>query len=194
MAAFMQGGELLRREGRRPAQHGGRDHAGRGPLDRFYPVRDGWVRVQAGAPDLPALRAAELLPPARDGLAEADAALALALAGLTRAEAVERLRAAAVPAAAARRFEELPDDPEVVAAEVVHAVDRDDGTRYFAPGRYARFSRTERRDVLLPPGLGEHSRAVLAEAGLGPDEIEALIRAGAVVEGPPLVVRLQDYR
>ena len=194
MAAFMQGGELLRREGRPPAPDGGRDHAGRGPLDRYYPVRDGWVRVQAGAADLPALRGAGLLPPGPDGLAEADPALALALAGLTRAEAVGRLRAAAVPAAAARRFEELPDDPNVVAAEVVHAVDRDDGTRYFAPGRYARFSRTERRDVLLPPGLGEHSRAVLAEAGLGSDEIEALIRAGAVVEGPPLVARLHDYR
>jgi len=193
IATFMQCGELLRCEGRRPAAVGGRDHAG-GPLDRFYPVRDGWVRVQAGPHDLPALRAAGLLPVDASDLEEADAGLARAIVGLTRAEAAGRLRGAAVPAAPARRFEELPDDPEVLAAELVHVLRREDGTPYRAAGRYARFSRTERRDALVAPGLGEHSRAVLAEAGLGPAEIEELVAGGAVVEGPPLVVRMLDYR
>jgi hypothetical protein len=35
---------------------------------------------------------------------------------------------------------------------------------------------------------------VLAEAGLEPAEVEALVRAGVVVEGPPLAVRMLDYR
>jgi crotonobetainyl-CoA:carnitine CoA-transferase CaiB-like acyl-CoA transferase len=195
IAAFMQGGELLRCAGRPPAATGGRDHRATGPLDRYYPVRDGWMRVQAGARDLPALRSAGLLASEEsDDLEPADAALALALAPLTCAEAAERLRLAGVPATPARRFEELPDDGSLLAAEVVHEVRRDDGTRYYAAGRYARFSRTERRDVLLAPGLGEHSRAVLAEAGLAPAEIEALVSGGVVVEGPPLVVRMLDYR
>jgi formyl-CoA transferase len=40
--------------------------------------------------------------------------------------------------------------------------------------------------VRLAPGHGEHSRQILAEAGYGAAEIEALIGAGAVGEGGPL--------
>jgi crotonobetainyl-CoA:carnitine CoA-transferase CaiB-like acyl-CoA transferase len=194
IAAFMQSGELLRCAGRPPAPMGGRDHRAGGPLDRFYAVSDGWVRVQAGAPDLPALRAAGLIATGPDDLEAADASLALALAPLTRGEAVSLLHGGGVPAAPARRLEELSDDRSLLAAEVVHEIERDDGTRYTAAGRYARFSRTQRRGPLVPPGLGEHSRAVLAEAGLPPAEIDQLVSTGAVVEGPPLVVRMIDYR
>lgn len=182
IAGFMQGGELVRFAGRPPAPMGSRDHSGMGPLDRFVPVRDGWVRVQA--------------PVEGDATATAaaDEALAASLADLSRAEATERLRAAGIPAAAARRFEELPDDPAVAGAELLHLHHRTDGTIYWSSGRYALFSRTQRTGLATAPGLGEHSRAVLAEAGLSPSEIDALIASGTVVEGPPLVVRVLDYR
>jgi crotonobetainyl-CoA:carnitine CoA-transferase CaiB-like acyl-CoA transferase len=35
-----------------------------------------------------------------------------------------------------------------------------------------------------PPRIGEHAREVLAEVGFPQTEIEALIRSGAVKEGP----------
>ena len=43
----MQSGELVRYEGRPPAQRGGRDFVGPSPADRFYQTADGWLRVQA---------------------------------------------------------------------------------------------------------------------------------------------------
>ena len=49
----MQSGELVRFEGRPPAQRGGRDFIGPSPADRFYRTADGWLRVQA--PSLAAL-------------------------------------------------------------------------------------------------------------------------------------------
>jgi len=194
-AAFMQGGELVRWAGRPPALSGGRDLRGAGPLDRFYPVADGWVRVQASAAHVPALRAAGLLPPAAPGDGGADAALAKALAVLTRADAVAWLHRAGVPAAPARRFEELLDDGAAAASEVLHWHRRPDGSPYCTGGRAAWFSRTRQSARLVPPGLGEHSRAVLGEAGLPPAEIDELVAGGLVVEGPPMSPRVRvDYR
>ena len=70
-----------------------------------------------------------------------------------------------------------------------------DGTPFFMTNRYARFSRTQVHDVFMPPGLGEHSRAVLGDAGVTAADIEALIEAGAVKQGEPFsVVAIQNYR
>ena len=41
-----------------------------------------------------------------------------------------------------------------------------------------------RPDISLPPRLGEHTRAVLAEAGLAPDEIDALLATSEAVRTP----------
>ena len=70
-----------------------------------------------------------------------------------------------------------------------------DGTPYFATGRYARFSRTQEQAVFEAPGLGEHSREVLAEAGVSSAEIDQLIETGVVKQGGPFhVVAIQNYR
>ncbi|HSR25654.1 MAG TPA: CoA transferase, partial [Candidatus Eisenbacteria bacterium] len=168
IAAFMQSGELVRFAGRSPAPGGGRDHRGRGPLDRFYPVADGWVRVEASARHVPALAGAGLLgdgeAPATD--AAADAALAASLATLPRVDAVALLSRAGVPAAAARRFEELLDDRAALDAELLHWHERPGGPSYTTAGRFAWFSRTQLRARLVAPGLGEHSSELLLEAGV----------------------------
>jgi crotonobetainyl-CoA:carnitine CoA-transferase CaiB-like acyl-CoA transferase len=197
VAGYMQLGELVRFPGRPAGQTGGRDHRGRGPLDRFYPVAGGWVRVEAGPEHLPALAAAGLLgggePPA--SLDAADAALAAALADRPRDDAVARLTAAGVPAAPARRFEELPGDAGLVDAEVLHEHQRPDGPPYWTAGRFACFSRTAQRARMIAPGLGEHSREILLESGLPEAAVQELVADRVVVQGSRLSPRTNlDYR
>jgi crotonobetainyl-CoA:carnitine CoA-transferase CaiB-like acyl-CoA transferase len=186
----MQSGELVRYEGRPPAQRGGRDFTGASPEQRLYPVADGWVRVQA--PSLSAVGKALGL----DGAAAEDAeAIAGALADSDRADVLERLHAAGVPAAAARHTSEVVQDPAVKAIELLEEHRFPDGRAYLVPHRYARFSRTEQAPIADAPGVGEHSREVLAEAGLTAEEIDALVSERVVVEGAPFILHeLINYR
>lgn len=183
-SAFAQSEELIEIPGRTPPLTGGRDFRGPDPLHAFYEAADGWVRVEAASAD--ALLAPGLLDADGGELAER---LAGALAKLGRDEAVQRLTAAGVPAAPARRLKELTEDPEYAAFSVFATLERPGMTTVLAPGRYARFSRTEQDRTLSPPGVGEHTAEVLAELGLGEDEIGRLVEAGAVRLGEPMVFR-----
>ena len=69
---------------------------------------------------------------------------------------------------------------------MLHRHERASGNPYFVPGRLAAFGRTQQTAALVAPGLGERTRAILAEAGYDADRIEAVIAAGHVVAGPPL--------
>jgi crotonobetainyl-CoA:carnitine CoA-transferase CaiB-like acyl-CoA transferase len=171
---MMQSGELVRFQGRPPAIRGGRDFLGPCETDRFYETEDGWVRVQASA------AAAEVLA---------------SLRSLTRDEALARLNELGVAAAPARQPPELAADPDLHALAVFCEQHFADGRPYFAPNRFARFSRTEQSAHLAPPGVGEHSREVLAEAGLGDAAIEHLIANKIVRQGEPAMIRgLVNYR
>ncbi|MDP8923948.1 MAG: CoA transferase [Chloroflexota bacterium] len=187
---MMQSGELVRFEGRPPAPRGGRDFPGPSPADRFYRTADGWLRVQA--PSLAAL--AEALGLAfihRDDPAE----VANALATMPSERALEQLSGARIPTAPARQPADVAPDPAIAPAELLAERRFPDGKPYLVPHRYARFSRTEQAPVADPPGVGEHSREVLAEAGLSAAEIEALIEQGIVIQGSPFVLKeLVNYR
>ena len=193
-STMMQSGELVRFAGRECAPRGGRDYAGPSPLDRFYAVSDGWIRLVA--PSLDALRGAGLLD-VGDDVTDADAAEALsrAFSALTAAAAVARLQAAGIPAAEARQPHELPDDPALRDIGMFTTLHMQDGTPFYVTNRYARFSRTEESRTFEPPGIGEHSREVLSEAGVSATEIDALIAAGVVKQGQPFkVLAIQNYR
>jgi crotonobetainyl-CoA:carnitine CoA-transferase CaiB-like acyl-CoA transferase len=194
-AAIMQSGEIVRFAGRPPAVRGGRDFAGPSALDRFYRVSDGWLRLQA--PDSESLRRAGLLSgqaPMESDVELRDALIA-ALATLSLSEALERLAAAGIPAVPAQTPAQVVADPALRELEIVATHRLQDGTPYLATHRYARFSRTQEQAVFHAPGLGEHSREVLAEAGLSAAEIDALIEAGVVKQGKPFqVVAIQNYR
>jgi crotonobetainyl-CoA:carnitine CoA-transferase CaiB-like acyl-CoA transferase len=194
-ATLMQSGELVRFAGRPPAVRGGRDFTGPSAMDRIYRVQDGWLRVQA--PHADKLRAAGLLPDNASAASDAELgrALAEALAPRSLAEALACLSGAAVPAAALRGPHELPLDPDLRELEVFAEHYLQDGTPYLSPHRYARFSRTQTQATFEPPGLGEHSRQVLAEAGLDAARIQALLDAGVVKQGEPFrLAAIQTYR
>ncbi len=187
-SAFAQSEELVRSNSRDQPIVGGRDFRGRGPLDRFYQCVDGWVRIQA--PDVESLVKAGLLEgtvPADD--LELTARLAVSCSGVPRDLLVDRLAAAGVPAVAARRVSELVADPEYQKWGVFNRLERPGMSWVFAPGRYARFSRSQHHRTLRPPGVGEHTAEVLAEVGLAPEEIDRLTSSGAIRLGSPMVFR-----
>lgn len=86
---------------------------------------------------------------------------------------------AGIPAGVVRTVTEALDHPQTRHRGMVVSVGGYRGT-----GVPARLSRTPGRVRSAPPGFGEHSREVLAEAGLGTAEIEGLIASGIVREEP----------
>jgi crotonobetainyl-CoA:carnitine CoA-transferase CaiB-like acyl-CoA transferase len=187
-STYLALGELTRYAGRPPAIRGGTDFKGREPLDRYYAVADGWIRVQATDPSAVT---ADLLTGA--GLPVADVTvecLSAALAELTGEQAVAAFSSTGVPAATARRLTAVFRDGALLRNEFAHFRRADDDTVIATPGRYATFSRTQRQGPLTPPGIGEHTRNVLELAGLSPDDVQAAIDAKAVAADGRAVVRL----
>lgn len=204
-SCMMQSGELVRFDGREPSKRGGADYAGPRALDRYYPARDGWVRLQAvhagvepASADwrraIAALQGSRFLPPE---LAEDEETLATALSasiGAMRAGEAERaLNAAGVPAMRARTLEELSTDPLFEGTETVHLsvpAEQPPGgaVSLYSVGRFARFSRTEQSGVMYPPGLGEHTLEVLREVGRDESAAGELLAAGTVAVGGPFAI------
>jgi crotonobetainyl-CoA:carnitine CoA-transferase CaiB-like acyl-CoA transferase len=187
-SALLQSGEIVRFAGRPPALRGGRDFPGSGPADRFYPTADGWVRVAARtAGQVGALgRLVGGWPAGEAGRGDAVAGL---LGSRSTAQALRLLGQAGVPATAGRSVVDLPADPELLTGEVVHRTPVAGAAgSLWTVGRMARLSRTEVTGVLTVPGLGEHTRQVLGEAGLTADQVEQLLAEGAAVAGGPYAV------
>ncbi|PRZ41877.1 crotonobetainyl-CoA:carnitine CoA-transferase CaiB-like acyl-CoA transferase [Antricoccus suffuscus] len=179
----MQSGELTRFDGRPPARIGGADYRGPEPLDRLYAAKDGWLRLQATQEHVPALVELGLL---QGAVSERE--LEQSFADRSRDEVVDALTARGVPVARARTTSELLNQPEIMDVELMQEQTRPNGKPYFAPGRLAFFSRTQRDGAMSPPGLGEHTRAILADAGYDESQIETLLRTGAAIEGPPMAL------
>jgi crotonobetainyl-CoA:carnitine CoA-transferase CaiB-like acyl-CoA transferase len=183
VSAYMQSGELTQFAGRPRARLGGRDYAGPAVLSRYYATADGFIRLHVE--NAAQLIEAGILPAGRepDG---AQAAIAASLAAMSTAQAVAAVGSAGGHAVPARTQADLARDPSVAGGQYLDQLARPDGKSLVVPGRYARFSRTEANRFLPPPGLGEHTRAVLAEAGLREEEVTALVDAGAVSQGSPM--------
>lgn len=192
-STFAQMGELVRFPGRPAPEVGSADHLGSSPLSRSYRTADGWVRIEAEATAVTRLVEAGLVDgPEPDQLADG---LEKALLELGSAEAVEQLAELRVPAVVARLMAQATVDQRLLDDELFHALAKDDGGPMMLPGRLVSYSRTGCSRILGPPGLGEHSRAVLAEAGVPDDQIQDLIETGVVVEsGPMSLTGIPGYR
>lgn len=183
MSALVQAEHLIQFAGRPLAPVGGRDHLGNSPLDRYYRASDGWLRIQTPTGDeslaYERLVQAGLLDETPTEPSDLEKKLTVAFEGFPRDEALARLTRAGVPAAPARPVSELAEDKELLEHGVLHVDPRTDRAGWVTAGRHARFSRTERRETLVSPHLGEHTREVFASVGMTADEIEQLLSVGA---------------
>lgn len=194
-ATYLQSEELVRYAGRPALVKGSENHRGPGWLDRFYATSDGWVRVQCLQPPADSVQRLREAGIALGALDDPVAALAQGLASLPGDEAVRRLALAGVAAVRARRVSEVLRDAELARDEFVHVRAASDGTYFTTPGRYASYGRTQRSGPMRVAGIGEHTREVLAAAGLAPEAIAALDAAGAITLGAPMDQKLMpSYR
>jgi crotonobetainyl-CoA:carnitine CoA-transferase CaiB-like acyl-CoA transferase len=105
------------------------------------------------------------------------------IAGKTTAEWLMLLREREIPAARMASLDEVLADPQLAATGFFkRATHPTEGEILYTdlPVRFGGASSTSER---LQPRLGEHSIAVLREAGLTGDEIEALVACGATLDG-----------
>jgi crotonobetainyl-CoA:carnitine CoA-transferase CaiB-like acyl-CoA transferase len=193
-SVLLQLEHMVRYEGRPAAPVGHRDYRGGHPLRSFYEAADGWVSVDVHTFDDTAaearLRSVGLVG---DGSLRAN--LEASLAALPVTEALVRLARAGIPSVRARTVSEVLRDPDMLEAEVVHIRLDDSGDSFMQTGRYAGFSRTQRRGPMVPPGNGEHTRAILGRSGLTDADIERLLSEKAVFAGGPVEHRLPiSYR
>jgi crotonobetainyl-CoA:carnitine CoA-transferase CaiB-like acyl-CoA transferase len=168
----------------RPApEEGGRDHLGPAAGRRLYACRDGWVCVAARAPGETAAlgRLADVEVAMEDAAGGPVAgAIARVLGGLGRAEALERLAAAGVPAAPCLSFRELFADPWLRASGVVVEHQHPTLGALQLGGPFVRFEATPIVYGRSSPLLGHDGADVLAEIGYAPERIASLVAAGVV--------------
>ena len=103
----------------------------------------------------------------------------------TSAEWLEALDAANIPAMPVHDPDELPEDAHLVAGNFWEIRDDPDLGRLRFPGPAALFSTTPGALRRLPPRLGENSVEILAQAGYGEGDIDAMLAAGATHQHDP---------
>ena len=113
------------------------------------------------------------------------AALAAILSARSAADWESILEAAQVPCAAVRTpaqawQQSVDADPRVDAKWPLVTLDAVDGRRVRVPGAGFVSSREVRGELRAPPLVGEHTDAVMTEAGVPPETIARLKSAGKV--------------
>jgi crotonobetainyl-CoA:carnitine CoA-transferase CaiB-like acyl-CoA transferase len=111
--------------------------------------------------------------------------LARILATRATAEWLDDLARANVPAMVVNTLETLLSDPQLEATGFWKIVEHPTEGALRMPDIPTRFSATPGEIRRLPPGLGEHSVEVLAEAGFGAGEIDAMLASGATAQPTP---------
>jgi crotonobetainyl-CoA:carnitine CoA-transferase CaiB-like acyl-CoA transferase len=158
-----------------------------------FEARDGWVYVAVwidrlwqpfcAAIERPALAADPRFATREDRRrrrAELTALLAEVFRPRTVADWMARLERHDVLCAPVNRYADLPGDPRVLATRLIVEQEHPKAGRFRTLDTAIRFERTPGGIRTPAPALGEHTDAVLGEAGLTAQEIEGL-RAGGVI-------------
>jgi crotonobetainyl-CoA:carnitine CoA-transferase CaiB-like acyl-CoA transferase len=178
-SVLFQSGELTWYEGRPPSPIGGRDFLGFSALRRFYQCADGWIGIAAANPEQFQPLAAALghaewagrmtaervaTEPANGELA---GRIAAALEAMPVADVLDRLLARGVPAAPARRHEELFTDHWLAANGFFRGYDDPQFGHIRGITGYADWGRSIGGFPRRAPAVGEHTREILEEFGMG---------------------------
>ena len=192
-------GEVVTWEGRPPAPSGGVDCVGLSPVHRYYECQDGWLAVAAEtvAEADALLTVLETQADPTDALTappEGPLAgrLAATLSGRPRAATLDALEAAGVPCAPCIRGYEAYEDAWLAENGVYEAWRHGRLGEAVGVRSYADFDRTPGGFRHPVPDAGEQTRQVLADFGLAPERIEALLAAGAVFEPAAARSHLRD--
>jgi formyl-CoA transferase/CoA:oxalate CoA-transferase len=116
----------------------------------------------------------------RERRAELTALLAPVFRTRTVADWMARLEAHDVLCAPVNRYADLPHDPQIAASHLLVEQEHPRAGRFRTLDTPIRFDRTPGGIRTPAPGLGEHTDAVLAEAGLTPAELAELRKSGAI--------------
>jgi len=158
-----------------------------------FEARDGWVYVAVWidrlwmpfceAIDRPTLAVDPRFATRADRLrsrAELTALLAEIFRDRTVADWMARLEAHDVLCAPVNRYADLPHDPQVIATGLIVEQEHPRAGRFRTLDTPIRFDRTPGGIRTPAPALGEHTDAVLGEAGLAPAAIAGLREAGVI--------------
>ena len=114
-------------------------------------------------------------------LAELERVLTPYFEARASAEWLEAFEAVGLPAGPVYSIGEMHNDPQVAARDMVVELDHPRAGATRAIGMPVKFSATPGATVRPAPGLGEHTREVLAQCGFGDEEIDRLARRGAAI-------------
>ncbi|SAL88250.1 L-carnitine dehydratase/bile acid-inducible protein F [Caballeronia arvi] len=164
-----------------------------GGITGIHPTREGHLYISANTPHfwhslcektgLVALAQNERYDSVRKRALHCDEIVPQLHAALQARTALEweALFGDAVPCAAARGVEDMFDDPQVVAEDMVTRFDHPGIGSYRGIKHPIRFGATPGRDPASAPAFGQHSDALLREFGWTDDAIESLRATRAVL-------------
>ncbi len=93
---------------------------------------------------------------------------------------ISRLDAAGVPCTRVNRIDQVVEEEQVVAREMIREIDVPDLGRIKVAGLPIKLSETPGRIERHPPHLGEHTEEVLRALGYGAEQMASLAESGAV--------------
>lgn len=94
---------------------------------------------------------------------------------------LRRMDAANLPAGPVNDVRQMHADPQAIARDMIVEVDHPQAGRVQTIGHPVKFSETPASVTSASPILGQHTREVLVEVGCDNEQIEELIRIGAVI-------------
>jgi crotonobetainyl-CoA:carnitine CoA-transferase CaiB-like acyl-CoA transferase len=164
-----------------------------GGITGIHPTREGYLYLSANTPHfwkslceltgLTALAADERYDTVRKRAIHRDEIVPQLHAALAQRSALEweALFGEAVPCSAARSIEDMFDDPQVLAEDMVAQYEYPGVGAYRGFKHPVRFGATPLPEPFAAPAFGQHSDLLLREAGLSDTQIEALRAKGAVL-------------
>lgn len=185
---LFQLGEMVSYDGRPENEVGGVDCLGTRALCRYYACADHWIGLACDTTEeaetlgriLGVAMGPQALTEPRDG--HLASRLEAALAGRGRDEVLEALLTAGVAVAPVLRSAEAFEDTWLQENAFLDRWNHPRLGPMITPRGYATFARTPGALFNPTPDIGEHSAQVLADWGISPDRVAALMASGAVFQ------------